>query len=183
MQCSFNDFLKSFTPWSWSMKWRNTETCRTIFKSKLAIDPRAEPNREPNFHFHPSSRPQLFYLLELASPTPRVCGKRSAYLFHTGRFIRFVYSNNLSSQRFFHFNDQTRAKILQWYQISFSFRDTRFLKQGQQISWTPEIELSTETVSLTLCVTLDTRIEHNFLSISFENCINQRFWIISMHGL
>lgn len=87
----FHRFLKSFTPWSWSMKWRNSWLKLVQrFLNRSSIDPRANLIANRTFTFilpralnFLSSRACQFH-------STRVW-KKSAYLFHTGRFIRFVF--------------------------------------------------------------------------------------------
>lgn len=100
----------------------------------------SEPNREQNFHFHPSSRPQLFIFSSLPLPlhvcVEKICIPILYRPFHTFR-IQIIFRHNY---------DHTKILRYQIYDIKYRSlsRYTIFLKRGQQISWTREIELFTE---------------------------------------
>lgn len=110
---------KIVTPWSWSMKWRNTstKTCRSIFKT---IDRSAsEPNpREENFHFHPSStRPQPFFILSsLPAPLHTWVEGKNLHT-HSIQVVSFVWSSNNNSS----WHSSQWSKFLSTYEISLTF--------------------------------------------------------------
>lgn len=101
-----------------------TKTCPTIFKSKLDRSA-SEPNREQNFHFHPSSRPQLFIFSSLPVPlhacVEKICIPIPYRPFHTFRIQIIIPVNVISMIK--------HTKILLISNIV-PFHDTRFLKHG-----------------------------------------------------
>lgn len=175
---------KIVTPWSWSMKWRNssTKTCRSIFnESARSIREKRTftfilPQRAPNL-FLSSRACQLHFTHEWRE---KICIPIPYRSFHSSG-LRIIIQLAL--------NDQNSYE-LSWNIVNFHDDYNHMISESKgKIRWiggklkfsTNERSDNVHYVSLTLqpqYVNVDTQIEHNFLSNSFENCISQPLWTL-----
>lgn len=149
-----------------------TKTCPTIFKSKLDRSA-SEPNREQNFHFHPSSRPQLFIFSSLPVPlhacVEKICIPIPYRPFHTFRIQIIIPVNDQTHENSSHI----KYRSLSRYKISKAWGN-KFLPLVK-LNFPLKGRSKRVSYAAPAACHLGYANRAHFLSISFENCISQHW--------